>query len=221
MSARAALFSLLALVTSAAESWGLDVQAIVRKVQARYDSTQDFTAAVTQEMTVASLGKTIKSEGTVAFKKPGKMRWEFDESAPQVIIADGSTVWLYQPKERQVIKAPFDSAFRSSTPISFLTGVGRIVEDFDVSLDTSSAGDTDQLLHLLLTPRHDSAAVGTLRLTVASADGEIRGAEISDPMGNVSRVRFDRILRNQGLSDDRFAFQVPAGVDVISPPAAH
>ena len=51
------------------------VDEIVRKVQARYDATQDFTADVTQEMTIASLGKTTTAHGTVAFKTPGKMRW--------------------------------------------------------------------------------------------------------------------------------------------------
>ena len=221
MSTRATCVGLLALVASAREIGAVDVQEIVRKVQARYDSTQDFTAAVTQEMTVVSLGKTITSSGTVAFKKPGKMRWEFDDQTPQVIVADGTTVWIYQPTEHQVIKAPFDSAFRSSAPLSFLTGVGRIAEDFDVSLDAASVanGGAEPLLHLSLVPRHDAAAVGTLRLAVVGADGEIRGAEVADPMGNVSRLRFDGIRRNQGLKDAQFVFEVPPGVDVITPPA--
>jgi len=30
---------------------------------------------------------------------------------PQVIVADGQTLWFYQPKEHQVMKAPFDAAF--------------------------------------------------------------------------------------------------------------
>jgi outer membrane lipoprotein carrier protein len=193
-----------------------DVQKIVQKVQERYDGTRDFSAKVTQEMTIASLGKTTSAQGTVAFKRPGKMRWELDHDAPQVIVADGTTLWLYQPKEHQVIKAPFDSAFRSSAPISFLTGVGRIAEDFDVSLDGTSADG--KLVYLMLVPRRDSTTLGKLRLTVASDSGEIRGAEIFDPLGNVSRLQFTDIRRNQDLPDKDFVFEVPAGVDVITPP---
>jgi outer membrane lipoprotein carrier protein len=191
---------------------------LVRKVQERYDQTRDFTADVVQEMTITSLGKTTTARGTVAFKKPGKMRWELSNGEAQVIVADGTTLWVYQPKEHQVLKVPFDAAFRSSTPISFLTGVGRIAEDFDVSLDGESPDR--QVFYLMLVPRHDGGAVGRLRLEVAASTADIRGAEIHDPLGNVSRLRFDHIQRNSGIPDGRFVFQVPAGVDVISAPVS-
>lgn len=218
MTARVLLVCLLAGMLVAAERRGVEVQKIVQKVQERYDSTRDFTAKVTQEMTIASLGKTTAAQGTVAFKKPGKMRWELDHDAPQVIVADGSTLWLYQPKEHQVIKAPFDDAFRSTTPISFLTGVGNIAQDFDMSIEGASANGG--LVYLMLVPRRDSATLGKLRLTVASDSGEIRGAEIFDPLGNVSRLQFSDIRRNQNLPDKDFVFEVPPGVDVVTPPIA-
>lgn len=202
----------------------LDVDAVVAKVQARYDATRDFTADVTQEMTIASLGKTTTTRGTVAFKKPGKMRWELTDGDPQVIVADGKTLWLYQPADRQVLTAPFDAAFRSTTPISFLTGVGRIAEDFEVTLvgedatPPSTAAADGQPLRLKLIPRRDRAVVGELELSVAPDTGDILGAAIRDPLGNVSRLQFRNIKRNVGLTDDRFVFDVPAGVDVISAP---
>jgi len=194
----------------------LDVAEVVRKVQDRYDATREFTADVTQEMTIASLGKTTSARGTVAFKKPGKMRWELTDGDPQVIVADGTTLWLYQPKEHQVLKAPFNAAFHSTTPISFLTGVGRISDDFTATLDGADADD--KRLYLLLVPRHDAETLGTLRLAVARDGYDIEGAEIRDPLGNASRVRFEHIQRNGGLADERFVFQVPPGVDVVSAP---
>ena len=108
---------------------------IVRKVQDRYDATKDLSADVTQEATIASLGKTVSASGKVWFKKPGKMRWELTEGDKQTIVADGSTLWLYRPEDQQVLKMPFDAAFRSSSPVSFLTGVGRIAQDFKASMD--------------------------------------------------------------------------------------
>jgi outer membrane lipoprotein carrier protein len=210
------LCAVLAALQARASLAAADLDAVVRKVQERYDATRDFTADVTQEMTIASLGKTTTAHGTVAFKRPGKMRWDLSQGDEQVIVADGETLWLYQPKEKQVLKAPFDVAFRATTPISFLTGVGKIAQDFDVSADGGDA--KSGVLYLMLVPRRDGAGVGKLRLTVARDSGEIRGAEIHDPLGNVSRLRFDHIKRNVGLSDDQFAFQVPPGVDVISAP---
>ena len=194
----------------------LDVNEVVRKVQARYDATRDFTADVTQDATIASLGKTVTAHGTIAFKKPGKMRWDLTQGDQQIIVADGSTLWLYRPDDRQVLKAPFDAAFRSAIPISFLTGVGRITQDFQASLD----GETPDHhgLYLLLVPRQDGKGLGQLRLTVASDTFDIRGAEIRDALGNVNQLRFENVRRNLGIADEQFVFKVPAGVDVISAP---
>ncbi|HXQ23727.1 MAG TPA: outer membrane lipoprotein carrier protein LolA [Candidatus Acidoferrales bacterium] len=215
MTARSMWIAVLALTLALGSGvCGLDVNAVVRKVQERYDVTHDFTADVAQEMTIASLGKTMTMHGTVAFKKPGKMRWELSDGAPQVIVADGTTLWLYQPTEHQVLKAPFDAAFRSATPISFLTGVGRIAQDFEVRLD----GEDQDGLYLMLTPRSASAEVGRLRLAVTRDTYDIRGAEVNDPLGNVSRLRFEHSRRNVNLTDDQFVFHVPPGVDVISAP---
>jgi outer membrane lipoprotein carrier protein len=191
---------------------------IVARVQARYDATHDFTAKVIQKLRVASLDKTLTSEGTVAFKKPGRMRWEFKEDDPQIIVADGKTLWFYKPQEQQVFKAPFDAAFRSSTPISFLTGVGRIAQDFDVTLNGESVDG--KLLYLQLVPKRAGGDVGVLRLRVTRDSADIRGAEVYDPLGNVSILEFEDLQRNLDLPDDRFEFEVPPGVDVISAPIA-
>jgi len=212
------IVALAALLMLPAVGEALEVAEVVRHVQERYDATHDFTAEVTQEMTITSLGKTTTAHGTVAFKKPGKMRWELTNGDPQVIVADGSTLWLYQPNEHQVLKAAFDAAFRATTPISFLTGVGRIADDFTATLDGDGADAGGPVLYLLLVPRRTNADVGRLRLTVGRDSFEIRGAEIQDPLGNVSRLRFEHITRNGNLPDDRFVFQVPPGVDVITAP---
>jgi outer membrane lipoprotein carrier protein len=198
------------LVLGAAPASAADV---VDRVQARYDATRDFTAAVRQELVMASGGKSLTASGTVAFKKPGRMRWTLTDGVAQVIVADGATLWFYEPDERQVLKAPFQAAFRSSTPISFLTGVGRLRTDFEVKADEPQDGTQ----RLRLQPRGD-ADLGALVLTVDAATYDIVGAEVTDPIGNVTRLRFSDLRRNVGLADDAFTFEAPPGVDVVEAP---
>lgn len=207
----------LALLSTAAATYAApDAGDLARRVQDRYDATEDFVADVTQEMMVASLGKTMVSHGTVAFKKPGRMRWEFDDQEKQIIVADGETLWFYRPEEQQVFKAPFDTAFRSTTPISFLTGVGRITEDFDVSFDGETEDGEQYILKLV--PQRADPDVGQLRLFVTRDNADIHGAEVRDPLGNVSTLRFKKVRRNVGLKDDRFVFEIPPDVDIITAP---
>jgi outer membrane lipoprotein carrier protein len=203
-----------ALSTPGATQQPAAVAAIVRQVQQRLDATTDFTASVDEELVLASAGKTVHATGTVAFKRPGRMRWMLTDGAPQVIVADGATLWFYQPDDHQVLKAPFQAAFRSSTPISFLTGVGRIADDFDVTLESKEGN----VLTLGLRQRKADGDLGQLRLSVDARSYDVIGAEIVDPVGNITRLRFSDLRRNMRLSDDEFHFDVPAGVDVIEAP---
>jgi outer membrane lipoprotein carrier protein len=196
---------------------GAPVAGLVQKVQQRYDATTDFTADVTQEMTVASLGKTLTAHGTLSYKRPGKLRWQLGDGSSQEIVADGATLWLYQPAEKQVLKAPFQSAFKASTPISFLLGVGRIADDFDVSLDESVPPPVE-LTWLKLIPRQGDGTLGWLRLGVAPKTFDIAAAEIHDQLGNVTSLRFTNLKRGVGVADSLFHFQVPDGVDVVAAP---
>ena len=187
----------------------------VRKLQARYDATKDFTADFTQEVDVATLGQQLKSSGQVFFKRPGKMRWEFAEPDPQIIVADGTTLWVYQPQHHQVLKAPFRAAFQSATPLSFLFGVGKLREDFNASLlpDADSSR-----IRMKLVPKQDRE-IGTLILDVDPKSYDIVEAEVTDPLGNVTRLVFTNMRRDVGLDDAKFQFVVPPGTDVVEPPA--
>ena len=183
---------------------------IVKRLQERYDSTQGFRADFSQEVESATLGQKVEARGTVVFKKPGRMRWEFTEPL-QTLVSDGKFFWFYQPAEKQVLKTPFQQAFSSSTPASFLLGVGRLDQDFNVSL----AGETADSYQLRLTPKKDPEAIGLLDLVVSAKTFDILQATITDPLGNVTRLHFSNIDRKASLDDTLFHFTAPPGIDVI------
>jgi outer membrane lipoprotein carrier protein len=77
---------------AAGQSQTPSLDEIVTKVQKQYDTHADFKAQFIQESMVKSLGKKQSSEGTVYFKKPGKMRWTYQKPFKQEIISDGKTL---------------------------------------------------------------------------------------------------------------------------------
>ena len=204
---------ILLLAAGVASAAPPDVKEIVERLQERYDSTADFTAEFRQEVEVPTLGKTLESHGTVAFKRPGRMRWEFLEPERQTIVADGETMWIYQAEQHQVLKTPFQAAFQSATPVSFLFGVGDLGKDFDASL----AGEEDDVYRVRLEPREDED-IGILVLTVSRDTYDLRGAEVTDPLGNVTRLELRNLVRDEGVPDARFVFDVPEGADVVEAP---
>jgi outer membrane lipoprotein carrier protein len=229
MHRRSASELLLVLVTLAVSAVGVgaetrvapppngcpDPATIVRKLQERYDGTKTFKAQVRQEMKVKSLDVSDASDGTVIFKKPGKMRWDFQTPRAQQIIADGNLLWIYQPDDKQVLKAPFKAAFVSTTPVSFLLGVGRITDEFEPHADARAC--TPDRLYVALTSKKGED-VGALAFGVDRATYDIVEASVTDPLGNVTTLSFKDIARNVDVPDGTFDFTVPAGVDVITPP---
>jgi outer membrane lipoprotein carrier protein len=189
--------------------------AVTRNVQARYDDTKSFTADFDQEMRIEAGGHTLKSSGTVAFQRPGKMRWSYEKPEPQLIVADGESLWIYQPEDHQVLKAPLKDAFESRTPVSFLLGVARVERDFSPTL-LSPADDGS--VRLRLVPKDDpQGSLGTLTLELDPVTSDIRAAIIRDSLGNATRVALKDLRRNETIDASQFRFEVPYGADVIQP----
>ncbi len=188
------------------------VEDVTARLQAHYDDTEGFRADFIQEVTSATLGQALNSRGRVFFKKPGRMRWEFEEPK-QTLVCDGSFLWLYQPTEQQVIKTPFQHAFSSQTPVSFLTGVGRLEEDFLVA----EQDETQTVYQLRLTPKKAPEVVGLLDIEVSKQTFDILQAMITDPLGNTTRLRFVNIERGIVMDEALFTFELPQGVDLVEP----
>jgi outer membrane lipoprotein carrier protein len=186
----------------------------LQKLQSRYENTKTMEADFRQTVESPTLASPLKTAGKVAFEKPNRMRWDYDPPDQQTIVGDGQTLWLYQPDMKQVIKAPLGEAFQASTPLTFLSGLGRIERDFDASLEK----DTADAWVLKLVPKRDSA-LGTLGMTVRKSDASIAEARITDSVGTTTKIAFSNEKRNGKIDADRFTFSPPAGVDVVKPPA--
>lgn len=190
------------------------VHEALQRLQQRYDQTKTLTADFKQTVEAPTLAGSLESHGTVAFEKPNHMRWNYAPPEEQVIVGDGETLWVYQPAEKQVMKAPLKEAFQAATPVTFLAGLGRVERDFTATLERADA----ERWVLRLVPRKDTG-MGTLLLSVRKADASVEEARVVDPVGTTTRIIFSNEKRNQPIDAGLFRFTPPPGVDVIRPPA--
>jgi outer membrane lipoprotein carrier protein len=204
----------LAALALAAPARGDVLKDALSRLQHRYDDTRTMQADFRQIVESKTLAGTLETKGKVSFEKPNRMRWDYDPPDPQTIVGDGETLWIYQPDLKQVIKAPLGQAFQSSTPISFLAGLGRVDRDFDATL---ARNEPEQWV-LKLVPKQHDAGVGTLELGVRKSDASVAEARITDAAGTVTRILFSGEQRNVTLGPDLFVFTPPPGVDVVKPP---
>lgn len=200
----------------------------------------DFTADFFQESQIASIERVQRGRGEVSFKFQwvgraevplALFRWEYREPVLQDIVSDGRTLWVYQPDNRQVIESDISQVSRhqSDNPVTFLSGLGNLSRDFNIRWAVPNL-DREGNYVLELQPRRNSQLIRSLQIVVdrdAVRDyvendrtGEIfpiLATTVNDPNDNRTTIEFQRIRINQNLSERRFHFNRPAGVEVIRP----
>lgn len=154
-----------------------------------------------------------ESSGVLALAKPGRFRWDYRQPAEQLLVSDGSTIWLYDADLEQVTVRPVGDSL-SHTPAMLLAGQGQVAETFMAR----DAGSADGLEWVVLTPRVADADFSSVRLGFRGQ--ELERLDLEDRLGQTTRIAFLRIERNPGLPQALFTFVPPPGVDVVGAPAA-
>ena len=219
------LCSLLALVaavvaaprTSAAEPDCANE--IASRVEQRYAKVRDLSAHFEQTTRRVSLGgpagDAIVARGDVMFAKPGKMRWSYQSPEPSLVVSDGATLWIYDPKAREVQKLPLAAGYLSAAGVQFLLGEGKLQDEFGVT----ASGCGDPIVTLGLTPKRE-AQYERLELRVDRGSAAVRETTVVDLFGNRTTIVFDELRENTKPVASSFTFTPPEGVRVLSVPIA-
>ena len=123
-------------------------EALARRVDLRQKGVRDLTARFVQSYRSGVLGREVVERGTLAIKKPGRMRWEYKEPEHKLFVSDGKQFFFYVPADRQVIVK--EQAGEQGIPAFLLAGQG-ILEQFQVFPEPPLAGR--ERLRLVLASR--------------------------------------------------------------------
>jgi len=212
---RALLFALISLgaISAVAGQAKPTPEAIARALQDRYQKVRDFSAEFTQTYRGGVLRTQSREQGTMAIKKPGRMRWIYTKPDHHEFISDGSNIYVYLPAEKQVIVSQVPPDDQATTSALFLSGKGDIARDFiPAFIDTPIPGT----IALKLTPRRNEPDYEYLVVIADPGTLQIRGLTTRDRQRGESTITFTKLKENQGISDKEFAFRIPRGVEVVS-----
>jgi outer membrane lipoprotein carrier protein len=202
------IFILLSISPSQAET---PEQHALDAVQKNYEKVLTYEADFTQKSYIKMMDKMQSVKGSVSIKKPGKMKWSYGAPDTQILISNGSTLWLYVPEEEQATKVPIESIYSSNTPALFLAGKGKLTQTFNienVNLDIDP-------ISITLTPKADDQAMTRLQLFANKKNYQITGSTVYDKLGNKTEIWFSNIKTNREIPEKTFQFQAPANVEVL------
>ncbi len=207
MSRRLALAAFVGAITAAATGLeaqqSLSAEALARALQQRYDKVSDFRASFVQTTRggVLRIESKQKGEGTVAVKKPGKMRWDYTKPEPQLIVSDGKRIYDYDPETKDVTISDLPPDDQAPSAALFLAGKGDILRDYSVSKVESPVPGTQALR---LNPRKADPDYEYLVVAFDPATYQIRGLMTRDTQGGESTIVFSNIRQNTNIPDKTF-----------------
>ena len=149
------------------------------------------------------------SSGRVALLAPRQFRWEYTKPYPQLIVADGNKVWIYDPDLQQVTVRE-QGAEEQNTPLSALIDPGKLDQQFNVK----EAGTADGLQWLALTPKNGGEASFESARLGFGKEGLAR-MEVKDAVGQRTTLSFSGWKRNPAFAGGTFKYTPGKGVDVI------
>ena len=203
------------VVSAGAQTPSATLEDAVRGVEGAYGRMTDLKAEFTQTAFNKSLNQTIPASGTVYLKKGGKLRWEYAEPTPQQIVSDGKTIWIYTPTLNQVNMGKAPDALAGPAG-SFLSGLGKLREHFDVRLlNPAQPKDNEGNIQLDLTPKQPLPTLARLILAFDPNGWQLRRAVVYDQFENTVTMKFTKLVINSGLDDKLFAFVPPKGVATV------
>jgi outer membrane lipoprotein carrier protein len=195
-----------------AESTGLDT--LIRGVEHRYNQARTLTVDFAETYTIAGHARRPES-GTLALRKPGRMRWTYTQPAGKLFVSDGQNVFVYTAADNRVERSTLKNTDDLRAPMAFLLGKLDLKKEFR-SFQTAAAGpDTS----LVAEAKSDRLPYENVQMLIAP-DFAIRALTVHGRDGSTLGFEFANEVINPPLPDQAFRFTPPPGAEIVDAVAA-
>jgi len=172
------------------------------------DELDRFQAGFTQTVKTQDGRIQDQTQGQVWLQSPDKLRWVYSGDFPEVIVADGKNIWIYDESLEQVTVKPQSDQVNDS-PLMILADVSKLDEQFQVT----ELGELEDMLLLELKSLDSESEFERILLGLVP-DG-IRMMAMEDAFGQRTDIYFENMLMNPPADPELFIFTPPEGADVV------
>ena len=190
-----------------------DIHQLARAVDDHYNHLRSLQSDFTE--IYRGDGPERVESGTLWLKKPRKMRWEYRSPKEKLFISDGQDVWFYLPAERQLRKTALRKLDDVRSPVAFLLGKTKLeneLQGLSKAVDQSPLEAGNTLLRGV--PQAMAGQVSEVQLEITPSDQIVR-IVLMEADGATTEFRFAGWKENLELSDNRFQFSPPPGVETV------
>ncbi len=191
----------------------MNVRQLADAIDHRYNALHSMEAQFTEKYNGNGMERV--ESGTLSLKKPGKMRWEYQNPKPKIFVSDGRLAWFYVPGERQARQAQVKNLDDLRSPLRYLLGHTKLEKEFtglSLAPDVQPMSPGDTMLRGVPASMADRISQVLIEVT---PEHRIARLVIDDLDGSTTEFQLTQEQDNPPLPDERFEFKPPAGVEVL------
>jgi outer membrane lipoprotein carrier protein len=183
---------------------------LLKGVEARYNKAKTLQVFFHEDYTPP--GRPRRSEsGTLQLRKPGKMRWDYDQPKGKLFVGDGKYLWIYTPADNRAERMKVQESDDMRAPLAFLLGKLNFDKEFR-NLQAKPEGAGQQ--RITAEPKTDNLPYSAVEFVVGP-QSRIQVVKVTGFDHSIFEFRFDDEKVDPPLDAKLFTFQVPKGAELI------
>jgi outer membrane lipoprotein-sorting protein len=147
-------------------------------------------------------GRTLM--GTMTLKRPGKIRFQYQKGVPQLIVADGSSLYFIDYQVRQVDRWPI-----GNSPLAVLLNPKRDITKFAKLIPTRDPNVVSIEVHDSQHPEYGRITMIFQKQASAPAGLMLQGWVALDSQNNRTTIRLSDQRFNTAVGDNMFRWNDP------------
>lgn len=195
----------------APKTGAMNLESVLTGIEQLYGG-KGFSANFFQESILKAMQITDTAEGHLVVKHPGKMRWEYTLPEPQTIITDGVSMWIYRPKDNQVMVGQAPDFFKGGKGAGFLSDISQLRKNFTIEL---LPAENDAYYRLKLLPHKPTAELKEIILSVSQKSHQIDQVITHNTYDDETRFVISDYRFNIDSKDSLFTFTITPEMEVV------
>ncbi|MCC6388960.1 MAG: outer membrane lipoprotein chaperone LolA [Bryobacterales bacterium] len=205
------VFLLLLISASGLTAAGFDLMPALKKVEDRYNNVRTLELDFSQTMSFLAQPTAKRTEsGVLYLRKPGKMRWDYQQPSKKVFLSDGKDVYFYTPAANRMERSKLKETEDMRAPLAFL--LGRL--DFNRDFREYRVREENGGHWIVAKPKSDKAPYKEVEFLLLP-DSRIGRLRVLGQDESLMEFTFRNERLNPPIDDKLFHLDVPQGVEVV------
>ncbi|BDA78412.1 membrane protein [Leptospira kobayashii] len=211
--------------TGPAHNWHSPSE-VVKKIKKKFSEINSYSADFQIKSVENKKEKTMR--GKSLYKRPGKIRYNFNEPEGDEIVSDGKTLYIFIKRLGAVGKQDLSLDKKNSSGALFTTnsadGLSRLFRKYHYKFDAIEQPrivfekDPTKYFVLELDQREKIGGFEKMKLFVDSESYLIKRAIATDGRGKETTIAFSNINFEEEIQDGVFNFHMSGNAKIVNNP---